>query len=125
MDYLARRDHSEKELREKLGRNFTPQEIQEAVEYATEHGWMTAPEELSERVALRLHEKYRGHLYICQYLRQKGLPLVDKDDDIEYKKALEWANLKWSSCEDKGKIAQSLSRRGFESAIIRKVLYGK
>ena len=50
-DILARRDHSEKELREKLSRFFPPDLIETVVSEARERRWLAPPEELARSAA--------------------------------------------------------------------------
>jgi SOS response regulatory protein OraA/RecX len=128
MDLLARRDHSEAELRVKLGRNFTRAEIEDALERARESRWLALPDELAERVALSLHNKHKGYLYISHYLRKKGLPQVAKDSQLEMRKAFaiienRFASEKRYTREEKQKIARHLSGRGFDDETVRRMIY--
>jgi regulatory protein len=72
--YLARRDHSERELRRKLNERFSPEAIDASLREAQERGWLPAAEVLSERVADQLRRKGKSHAYINRYLQGKGLP---------------------------------------------------
>lgn len=129
--FLARRDHSELELREKLGRTFTSETVEKTIETARERKWLASPEELAERVASGLSSKKKGQLYISNYLRKKGLPAVDGDVDMELEKAREllldryecYEN--WQDYETKLKAYRFLANRGFEDQVIKKVLYEK
>lgn len=130
MDYLARRDHSEKELREKLSKNFSPDEVERAIRHAYEHNWMSPPEELAERVKLSLHRKKKGQIYINRYLQEKGLPQVSRDHEVELEKAREVLEMKFGktgnfSFEERKKAYKYLSYRGFEHDVIKKVTYEK
>ena len=123
MDYLARRDHSVKELRQKLSTHFTGEEIDQALEYAKEHNWLLPPDELAEKVANRLHEKLKGRLFIDNYLREKGLPSVAFDDELEYEKAIEFIDKKARHQElDRDKKGRILKNRGFDISTIQRVL---
>ncbi len=127
MDYLARRDHSEMELRQKLMRNYEADEIQEALDEARESGWIIPAEDMAAKVARQLHGRRKGYFYICNYLRQKGLPKVPKEPEIELQKAREIAESKlgddakvWKS--EAEKLARWLKSRGFEDETIWKVI---
>lgn len=70
--FLARRDHSELELQEKLGKSFTQEVVDRAIETARERKWLPDPQELAERVASALGAKRKGQLYIQNYLRKRA-----------------------------------------------------
>lgn len=143
MDLLARRGHSELELRQKLSRTYEPHEVEDAIQFAKENNWMTAPEELAERVSLELGRKRKGHRYINQFLRNKGLPAVTKDADEEFEKALDFVQTKLGKRlgaqvsdelanegkldyeeqrKEQMKIYRMLGSRGFDDETIRRVL---
>ncbi len=124
MDLVARRDHSEKELRTKLHtyfkRNFqyrqrlakkqghdlteefTAQQqeiadaIDEAITFAKTQNWICAPADLSEKMAQMLHRKNKGIGYINNYLKTKGLPCVANDHNLELEKAMALVKNKYS-----------------------------
>ena len=126
MGYLARRDHSVKELRDKLKRKFTVEEVDRALETAHENGWLIPPEELAVKVAGELGRKGKGKIYIRNYLAQKGLPLVTADDEEELQKGMEVARHKFGEgrleqIEERKKVYQFLINRGFDSFVARKV----
>ncbi|WP_413289963.1 regulatory protein RecX [Bdellovibrio sp. HCB337] len=160
MDLVASRDHSEKELRTKLRTYFkrnlsfrkklakeqnreftedTPENqaeieaaIENAIEFAKDNNWLGEPEILSEKMAKVLHRKNKGISYINNKLKEKGLPPVASDRDLELEKALALVKNKYSdfaalSWEDKRKeqarVARFLAARGFDSEIVRKVIY--
>jgi SOS response regulatory protein OraA/RecX len=89
MDYLARRLHSELELRTKLAKSeiYSGDEIEAAIAFAKESNWMMPPEEISERVSIEMGRKRKGHRFINQFLKTKGLPPIEKDPDEELRKA--------------------------------------
>lgn len=132
IDYLSRRDHSTKELREKLKRKlFDSATIEASIQWAQERGYILAPEELSLRLSQQLIRRGKGRLYIEQYLKKKGLPSKPAiDDDSELSQALEFArqrakkyvNLDRSTRE---KIGRQLVSRGFPLNVVRKVIYEK
>jgi SOS response regulatory protein OraA/RecX len=125
------RDHSERELRQKLKRMYEPKEIDEAIEFAREHNLLAPEEAIAERTARALGRKRKGHRFISQYLKQKGLPAVAKDADDEVRKAIELveAKLKLDSgeirkldFEKKMKVQRLLANRGFDLETIRRVI---
>jgi regulatory protein len=126
--YLARRDHSELELQEKLTRDFMPDTVGKALSCARERKWLSDPTELAERVAVNLGAKRKGQLYIQNYLRRKGLPVVKADEGQELNKARELVEMRFDRQLDftlKQKAYRFLANRGFEDQIIKKVLYEK
>ena len=126
MDYLARRDHSELELKQKLRKSqYSAEEIQEAIDWAKEQRWLPEPEKISQKVADTLHRKYKGIHFINQYLREKGLPTVGRNDELELEKARHLINNKASSRKrsERAKMARFLVSRGFDGEIIRKVIH--
>lgn len=131
MDMLARRGHSELELRQKLSRDYEPAEIDAAIQFAKESKWMTEPEELSERVSMELGRKKKGHRFINQFLKNNGLPPVSKDLDEEVRKAREIIDAKMArklakgipfDYEEKMKLHRTLANRGFDDETIRQAL---
>lgn len=133
MDFLARRDHSEKEIRKKLKeREFTPEEIEKAITYGRENNWLPNSEseatKLSEQMARGLHHKNKGIIYINHFLSQKGLPPISTDEDLEIEKArrcLETKSLLPTGEFDRGLMAKRsrfLMSRGFQLDVIRKVI---
>ena len=127
MDLLARRNHSEKELREKGQRKgYTDEEIEEAISICRESNWMLPPEELSELVVAELNRKRKGYRFIRSYLDQKGLPQVDIDLETELEKCLDLANrLMDKKPLKKATLVSRLSSRGFLDETIRTVVFDK
>lgn len=134
MDLLAIRDHSEKEIRQKLKqRKFSEEEIDKAVEYGRTHHWLpeTADENtlLSQRFADSLHRKGKGVIYINHQLAKKGLPAIAADSQIELEKALRLLDNKQVKKDldknEKAKLGRFLVSRGFELQIVRKALHEK
>ncbi len=132
MDYLAHRDHSESELRLKLKDDFTAGEIDLAIEFAKEKGWVPNSEEdlraLSEKTAEVLKRKGKGQHYINQYLEEKGLAPVAVDSLEELEKARQLVENKFSDLskmneKEKAKAARFLASRGFDEETVRKVIY--
>ncbi len=127
-NYLARRDHSELELRQKLRRRYPETLIEKVIQEALERGWILPPEELAERVTQQLHRKKKGYLYIVRYLKVRGLPPAPADFETEIDKALELISSLFpdvaNSFEQKQRAYRHLQRRGFEDSIIREVIRG-
>jgi len=136
MDLIARRDHSELELRHKLAQyEYTESEIDDAIAFAKANRWLAPPEELAKRVASRLDNKRKGHRYIELYLRSKGLPPVEKDSENEISKgrALVYSKIGAQlrealdsqgriDYESRKKIHRLLANRGFDDDTIRQVI---
>ena len=74
MDLVAIRDHSESELRAKLDGKFSAQNIELALDYGKEKGWIPASEggqaALADKPAEALHGKLKGIHFINQSLIQ-------------------------------------------------------
>lgn len=127
-DYLARRDHSELELRTKLGKHFESSTIDWAIQEAQESNWLGDPQEIAERAALSLHRKRKGYLYIKRFLKEKGLPNVNRDETLEYEKAEDLLQDKFGkfsdfSYEEKQKAFRFLINRGFEDSLIKDIIF--
>lgn len=123
MDYLARRDHSEKELIEKLSNHFEWEEIEPAIAEMKERGWLLPPEELAQKVTESLHRKNKGHLYIQHFLRKKGLPGTEKDPERELSKAWDLIEAKSKGPADAKRSASLLKNRGFDTETISRVIH--
>lgn len=131
MDFLARRGYSEQELRLKLSRDYADDDVEDAITHCRENNWLSAPEEIAERVAVELSRKNKGHRFINQFLKSKGLPPVEKDLDAEVEKAKGIIASKLRHdfetdgplpFESKAKAQRLLMNRGFDVETIRKVL---
>lgn len=125
--HLGLRDYSEKELREKLSQKYTDDVVEFTVQQARNNGWLASPQKLATRTAQLLQRKGKGFLYIENYLMEKGLPSVTRNDDLELTTARlaiekKFGDLKNWNFEKTGKITRFLQGRGFESSIISKVL---
>lgn len=133
MDLLARREHTETEIREKLLKAQFPQdEIESAIRYGQEQNWLPNTERaamaLATKIADGLHCKNKGILFINHYLTEKGHPPIEVNEDLEIEKArrcLETKSLRPLKDADLKLIAKCdrlLTSRGFEPEVIRKVL---
>lgn len=100
VDYLARRDHSERELRDKLTKaGHADQEIEAALAEARERKWLPDEATLALREADRLARQGKSPQQIRIWLGRKGLPisglqslLTENEEQSAYKTALKaWA----------------------------------
>lgn len=133
MDYIAIRDHSELELRQKLESQCEPEIIEQALVWAQKQMWMAKPQQLQEKVVDQLNRRGKGVIAINEVLKDKGLPEVKLSVDTEYKKAAQIITAKWShldfqdidlneSQKLKSKIIRFLIARGFESEVAQQIL---
>ncbi len=128
-DYLARRDHSVKEIQEKLAQKqiYDPAEISEAIQKAIDNKWFLPEEELAEKVARSLYLKNKSYYFISNYLKERGLPKVPFSPDKEASAigkclAKKFGNYTSLNFEDKQKAIRLLSSRGFQKEICYKVI---
>ncbi|PWU22259.1 MAG: hypothetical protein C5B49_01060 [Bdellovibrio sp.] len=137
MDLLARRDHSPKEVRDKLAETFEPEEIEEAVAWATEKSWLPGDEDglraLADRMSEAYHRRKKGARYINEKLRRRGLPEIQPPMELELEKALELVNNKFQrmfqgkpqgefGLAERVKVQRFLLSRGFDPSVVRQVL---
>ena len=126
--YLSRRSHSKKELKQKLSRFFSSSVIEQALAQAEQKKWLENPMEISLKTAKNLHNKKKSWAYIKQYLQQKGLPLPEYDPEKEKEKIKQLLSKKKvglsSSFNDRQKLKRFLAYRGFESQLINEILNG-
>ena len=131
VDYLSVRDHSEKEIRNKLTlKEFEPEEIEEGLEIAQEQGLILEPTQLAENVSDQLNRKHKGILYINQYLQSKGLPSVHPNWELEIEKASELILKRFKknppyTIEEKQDIYRYLTNRGYADSTINKLIHAK
>lgn len=132
MDHIARRDHSERELRKKLRGKFDPEDIDAALEYGKEKGWVPSTDEsqkkLSGKMADYLHRKLKGIHHINQYLNEKGLPGQKADPELELEKAKELLKIKYPDLQtadsaQRTKAGRLLVSRGFEMDLVRRLIF--
>lgn len=128
MDYLARRSHSELELREKLSKNYDSSDVEEALRFARENKWLENPEELAAKVAETLARKGKGRHYISAYLRKKGLPEVQNNRENEIARALSLVEKHLDlrppfAFDDRAKIFRLLQNRGYDYGTIQALFH--
>ena len=126
--YLGARDHSLKELHLKLSKNFSQNVVNSTLAKAVDQGLIMSPSELALKTAQMLHGKNKGYYYIKNYLRKKGLPEVEREEEIEIDKACAILNNNFTegeklNSEQKQKAMRLLNNRGFDNEIIKKVIY--
>jgi regulatory protein len=133
MDLVARRDHSEKELRRKLSVYCDENVIEQAINWAREKKWLAKSEALKENVAQQLERRGKGIAYINEKLQGLGLEPIKADQQQEHEKAKKLVLSRWSASDFaelghleaqklKAKIIRFLTTRGFESDIISNIL---
>jgi len=132
MDLMAVRDHSELEIRAKLKDKFEPADIDAAVDYGRENGWLpdneTSQRALANKMAEFLHKKLKGIHYINHALEEKGLPPLDPDPERELEKARSLLETKFSDQDLRDRQAQAkagrfLASRGFSMDVVRSVIF--
>ena len=128
MEYQSRRDHSEWELRRKLGRFYSQEEIEQALKMASDQDLLANPSDLAERTSRVLHERKKGYLFIRNYLKEKGLTLPQRNEDLEIEKAVDIVIRKFHkrapfSYKEQTQVYRLLHNRGFDEETIRKVIH--
>lgn len=127
LDLLARRDHSEKELRSKLLEKFAPEEVEKAIEFAKDRNWLGDESRIAQQFAESLHKKRKGMSYINHFLKKKGLPSLTKTSELEIEKAKSLMKSKAKGVTSmtrlqKAKYSRFLASRGFDPETIRVAL---
>lgn len=96
MDLIARRDHAERELIQKLTRAKHPaDEIAATLEELRERGWLPEPKVLAEREADRLRRRGKSEAQIQAWLMKKGLPVVQRQIEAELESGLGSLRAAW------------------------------
>lgn len=130
MYVLARRDHSELEIRRKMTDRFEADVIDLIVGELKDRGWLPnsleQEQNLATRFASTLHRRNKSQWWINQKLKSIGLPSVDLQEDLELEKALQLAARKLRgnqvTRETVPVVARTLKSRGYSSNIIQKVI---
>lgn len=128
--FLGARDHSEKELRKKLGLRYPPDIVEKTIQIAKTNNWLAEPSALASRMAERWLEKGKGSAFIQRELEKKGLPTVKIDFEQEVEKARETAERKFGELtrltfDQKPKVMRFLMNRGFGYDIVQQVIFTK
>lgn len=114
---LSRRDHSERELIEKLKKaEHSPEEIADAITFAKEKNWLPDEAVLAARESTRLARAGKSPSQINTWLRKKGLPTkgfeipeedVVNEEESAYKTAVKsWSRLVRTAERDVEKAAK-------------------
>lgn len=133
MDFVARRDHTEKELRKKLSLRCDADVVEKTLAWAQEQNWLAAPEKLKTQFADQLSRRGKGIRKINQKLKELGLETVKSDKNSELLKAKKLVLAKWSAADFKNldyketqklkaKIIRFLITRGYESDVVNTIL---
>jgi|GEM_PF-890336 len=133
MDFVARRDHTEKELRKKLSLRCEAGIVNKALHWAQEQKWLVPPDKLKTQFAKQLARRGKGIRKINQKLKELGLEAVKSDKSVELVKAKKLVLAKWSaddfagldykeSQKLKARIMRFLITRGYETDIISLIL---
>lgn len=131
-DILARRNHSEKELREKMGKFFEPDLIDKVIQEAWERHWLLPPEELAKNAAKSWSRSNKSARYIREQLKKRGLPPVEADEEEELQKMRTLLMKKFRltdlenlqlDYDERVKAFRYLRYRGFSDGLIRKVIH--
>jgi len=138
MDLLAKRDHGRREIIKKLSRYHEPAEVSDALATAEENQWLKPEDQVSQQFANEFSRKRKGINYINAKLAEKGLPRVKVQPELELEKALSLVENKFDIAamrdeasdrlaleKEKARVGRFLVSRGFDSAVVRKVLYEK
>jgi regulatory protein len=127
--YLALRDHSRLELRQKLSRRFSSEMVNKVLAEAEQNGWLLDEAKVAERSVAALRRRQKSQRYIEGKLRQRGLPVPAREVDSELESIRELLVRKFGeeklSYEDKAKAFRFLKYRGFQDRAIRQVLNEK
>lgn len=133
MDLVARRDHSVKELRQKLSLRCDPETVEKTLQWAQEQHWLAPPERLQSQVSQQLARRGQGIRRINQKLKSLGLDSTVGNSDEELNRAQQLVRAKWSyenfkhldfkeAQKLRAKIMRFLATRGYESSTISLIL---
>ena len=128
--YVARRDHSVHELKQKMKERHSPEAVEWAIAEARKRRYLLDDQALAELWAKMMARKGRSQRYITGYLRRHKLPpvAVDRDDELAKCRSLLQTKFKKSvnfTYEERPRVVRFLSYRGFDGATIRRVIYEK
>ncbi|SFT74834.1 regulatory protein [Selenomonas sp. GACV-9] len=127
VDLLARQEHSEKKLREKLLRKgYAEVEVQQAIDRLVEMHYLNDADACARQFEFLYHESRSSVRQICVKLMQRGFESsLVKDcipsDTFEREKAaaLRVLALKFKPSADRQKMMANLYGKGFDSSAIR------
>lgn len=124
---LSRRDHSERELIEKLKKaEHSDEEIATAIGFAKEKNWLPDEAILASRESIRMARAGKSPSQIRAWLRKKGLPTkgfeIPEEDKVNeeesaYKTAMKsWSRLVRTAERDVEKAAKKKANGGKRSS---------
>ena len=126
---LTLRDHSEKELRQKLKKDCSDQEIRWALEFAAEFRLIPKSAEeqlaLAQRYQASFQRQLKGSQKLKQTLLQKGLPVPPDNPEQELENALAYLDVRCSKSQKsltKPQLIRYLLNRGFSLATAMQAL---
>jgi regulatory protein len=132
MNLLARREHSRRELQEKLGKRFDNSRLISDVLTQLEQDGLLSDQRYSEAYVNGRANKLYGPERIKQELRQAGIDdrLIEitlEESTIEWKERLQqlkqkkFGNLPAQSIEERAKQQRFFQYRGFSNELIRQL----
>jgi regulatory protein len=126
--YLALRDHSRFELKQKLLKSFDPELVEHVVAEASDAGWLASEEEIAARAALTYARQNKSRSYIEAQLRKRHLPLppLSAEEELDKIRALverRFGLIRDLSFEERQRVFRFLKYRGFEDRSIRQVMH--
>lgn len=130
---LTARDRSSQELKERLGRNYTSEEVEETICYLQEVGYLDDLRYAKNYVENRNRNRPTGNYLLRLELGKKGIAdqIIEEvlnQPEIEYELALQVAEQRLGSLARVDALARVrrlyglLQRRGFPSATARSVV---
>ena len=127
VDLLARQEHSEKKLREKLQRKgYDEEEIQLAINRLLEMHYLNDEDACVRQFEFLYQESRSSVRQICVKLMQRGFDSSLVKDCVptdifarEKSAALRVLALKFKKADDRQKMMANLYRKGFDSSAIR------
>jgi len=132
MDLLARREHSQRELRTKLVRRFPPEQVDETVQTLAAEG-MQSDSRFAEAFVRQRSQRGYGPLRIRQELRQRGISdelaaaamegaEVDWFANLAYVVDRKYGDIPATDLKEKARRTRFLLYRGFTGDQIRELL---
>lgn len=131
MDLLIRSDKTEKELRDKLGKDCYPEFIiEETIAYL--HSYHYINEDNHLETYIRYHGKGKSRIYLKQELKKKGFDrekigdyldeFHNEQEQLRYLLRKKVTNVSELTKEQRDKLYMQLYRKGFSQSDIRKEL---
>ena len=132
MDLLARREHSQRELRTKLERRFPPLQVEETLQTLAAEG-LQSDSRFAEAFVRQRSQRGYGPLRIRQELRQRGISEelaavamdgaeVDWFARLAYVHERKYGDIPAADLKEKARRTRFLLYRGFSGDQIRELL---